>query len=77
MIYSLKVEEPEDLSRDVLKSETCALRIPELDLESGGIAISGKFTTVEGLILDIKNIVIIIFHNLFYLSAESAQYQRG
>ena len=53
----LKVEDPTDLSRDVLKSETCAVKIPELDLESEGIALSGKFTTVEGLLLDLKDVV--------------------
>ena len=30
---TLKVEDEEDLKRDILKSETCALICPELDLD--------------------------------------------
>lgn len=55
---TLRVETPEDLSRDVLKSETCSVIIPELELESEGVAISGKFTTVEGLVLDLKQAMV-------------------
>ena len=39
---TLKVQEPYDLARDVLKSETCELSIPELDLVVGGGLIGGK-----------------------------------
>ncbi|CAA2977060.1 zinc finger ZPR1, partial [Olea europaea subsp. europaea] len=48
------VSVPEDFSRDVLKSDTCSLSIPELDLEVGAAALGGKFTTVEGLLQDMK-----------------------
>ena len=41
--------DPTDLSRDVLKSETCAILIPELEFEMGGHALGGRFTTIEGL----------------------------
>ncbi|XP_045106937.1 zinc finger protein ZPR1-like [Portunus trituberculatus] len=51
---TLKVKESYDLARDVLKSETCELSIPELDLVVGGGLIGGKFTTLEGLLKDIK-----------------------
>ncbi|EFA05991.1 zinc finger protein ZPR1 [Tribolium castaneum] len=44
----------EDFSRDVLKSETCSLKIPELELEVGPHALGGRFTTVEGLLVAIK-----------------------
>lgn len=47
---TLLVHSPEDLRRDVLKSETCRLSIPELDMEGGQGVMVGKFTTVEGLI---------------------------
>ncbi|KAL1500998.1 hypothetical protein ABEB36_006405 [Hypothenemus hampei] len=50
----VKVSNKEDLTRDVLKSETCDLEIPELDLTVGPHALGGRFTTVEGLILAIK-----------------------
>ncbi|XP_063905343.1 zinc finger protein ZPR1 [Zophobas morio] len=44
-----------DFSRDVLKSETCDLKIPELDLEVGPHALGGRFTTVEGLLVAMKD----------------------
>ncbi|XP_003740879.1 zinc finger protein ZPR1 [Galendromus occidentalis] len=49
----LRLERPEDLSRDVLKSETCLLEIPELEFEGGSALITGKFTTIEGLLDDL------------------------
>lgn len=33
-----------------LKSETCTMSIPELELEVGGRALGGRFTTTEGLL---------------------------
>lgn len=50
---SLKVTCEEDLSRDILKSESCGLRIPELDLELESGTLGGKFTTVEGLLQNV------------------------
>merc|ERR1711912_68067 len=47
-----------DLARDVLKSDSCGLAIPEFDFEMGRGAIQGKFTTVEGLLGDIKKTVL-------------------
>ncbi|GMR58531.1 hypothetical protein PMAYCL1PPCAC_28726 [Pristionchus mayeri] len=44
------IEEPVDLARDVLKSDTCGLSIPALDLEVGSGALSSRFTTIEGLL---------------------------
>nr|CAH7746194.1 unnamed protein product [Callosobruchus chinensis] len=51
----VKVTSRDDFSRDVLKSETCSLSIPELELEVGPHALGGRFTTVEGLILAVKD----------------------
>lgn len=45
----LNVTDPTDMSRDVLKSETCSIAIPELEFEMGGHALGGRFTTLEGL----------------------------
>eukprot|EP00088_Acartia_fossae_P053748 TRINITY_DN6132_c0_g1_i1.p1 TRINITY_DN6132_c0_g1~~TRINITY_DN6132_c0_g1_i1.p1 ORF type:complete len:174 (-),score=52.75 TRINITY_DN6132_c0_g1_i1:405-848(-) len=42
--------DPFDLNRDILKSETCSIAIPELEFEMGGHALGGRFTTLEGLI---------------------------
>jgi len=52
---SLHVLKAEDLSRDILKSETATLSIPELDftLNQYG-SMGGRFTTVEGLITTIR-----------------------
>lgn len=44
----------EDFSRDLLKSETCDMEIPELELEVGPTILGGRFTTVEGIIAAIK-----------------------
>ncbi|KAI4493538.1 hypothetical protein M0804_001714 [Polistes exclamans] len=44
----------EDFSRDLLKSETCYMEIPELELEVGPAALGGRFTTVEGVIAATK-----------------------
>lgn len=51
----VEVKTKNDLTRDVLKSETCDLKIPELDLEVGPHALGGRFTTIEGLCLAIKD----------------------
>ena len=47
---TLKVEDLDDLSRDVLKSETAALTIPEIDLHLQPGTLGGRFTTLEGLL---------------------------
>ncbi|XP_057663783.1 zinc finger protein ZPR1 [Diorhabda carinulata] len=49
------VKSKEDFSRDVLKSETCSLSIPQLDLEVGPHALGGRFTTIEGLLQAMKD----------------------
>ena len=47
---TLRVEDTEDLSRDVLKSETAGLAIPEIDLHLNPGTLGGRFTTLEGLL---------------------------
>ena len=44
----------EDFNRDLLKSETCHMQIPELELEIGPAALGGRFTTAEGILVAIK-----------------------
>uniref|UniRef100_A0A2C9JPF3 Zinc finger protein ZPR1 n=1 Tax=Biomphalaria glabrata TaxID=6526 RepID=A0A2C9JPF3_BIOGL len=51
----LIINTQEDLSRDVLKSELATLSIPELDFEMEMGTLGGKFTTIEGLLMDVKN----------------------
>lgn len=52
---TLKMTEAEDLSRDILKSETCGLSIPEINLELTPGTLGGRFTTVEGLIRQVHD----------------------
>jgi zinc finger protein len=47
---TLRVEDADDLSRDILKSETCGLEIPEIDLTLHAGTLGGRFTTVEGIL---------------------------
>lgn len=46
----LRVESAQDLSRDLLKSDTAMVSIPELELELQHGTLGGMFTTVEGLL---------------------------
>lgn len=50
---TLKVTDPEDLARDILKSETCGLLIPELNLDLTPGTLGGRFTTIEGLLTQV------------------------
>ncbi|KAG8744398.1 nucleolar zinc-finger protein, partial [Ceratobasidium sp. 428] len=47
------VEDAEDLSRDILKSETCGLEIPEIELHLQPGTLGGRFTTLEGLLTQV------------------------
>ena len=60
---TLRVTDPTDMSRDVLKSETCAVLIPELEFEMGGHALGGRFTTIEGLM---ENMLESVEQNSFW-----------
>lgn len=55
---TLHITDPSDMTRDVLKSETCSVLIPELEFELGMAAVGGKFTTLEGLLKDIKDLIV-------------------
>jgi zinc finger protein len=48
---TLKLERIEDLYRELVKSETCSLYIPELGLELTMGSMGGRFTTVEGILI--------------------------
>lgn len=50
---TLNVTDMDDLSRDVLKSNTAAIRIPEIDLEIEGGSLGGLYSTVEGILTKI------------------------
>ncbi|GMN60250.1 hypothetical protein TIFTF001_029341 [Ficus carica] len=51
---NLTVKNTADLSRDVIKSDTAGVKIPELDLELASGTLGGIVTTVEGLITKIS-----------------------
>jgi zinc finger protein len=51
---TLKLTSEEDLNRDILKSETCTLEIPEIDLHLTTGALGGRFTTLEGLLKQVR-----------------------
>ncbi|XP_047439111.1 zinc finger protein ZPR1 [Mugil cephalus] len=55
---TLHITDASDMTRDVLKSETCSIEIPEVEFEVGMGALSGKFTTLEGLLTDIKDLTV-------------------
>ncbi|XP_078324355.1 zinc finger protein ZPR1-like [Crassostrea virginica] len=51
---TLKITDPTDMSRDVLKSDTASMAIPELDFCAEMGTLGGRFTTLEGLLENIK-----------------------
>ena len=52
---TLKVESPTDLARDILKSESCYMKCPELLLSVNPGTLGGRFTTVEGLLTQVRD----------------------
>ncbi|RYP04596.1 hypothetical protein DL764_004333 [Monosporascus ibericus] len=52
---ALRVESAQDLARDILKSESCSLECPELSLQVNPGTLGGRFTTVEGLLTQVRN----------------------
>lgn len=50
---TLKVTDPDDMARDILKSETCGLTIPDLNLDLTPGTLGGRFTTIEGLLTQV------------------------
>lgn len=51
---TLRVESREDLSRDILKADTCLVTCEELDLAAQPGTLGGKFTTIEGILTEIQ-----------------------
>ena len=52
---TLHVRSADDLKRDILKSDTTSVEIPEIDLELVAGTLGGKYTTLEGILNDIKS----------------------
>lgn len=51
----LQVNSIDDLGRDILKSDTASIEIPELELELQPGTLGAKYTTIEGILLDIRD----------------------
>jgi len=49
------VNSKEDLSRDILKAESCAMSCPELNLNVEPGTLGGRFTTVEGILTQVRD----------------------
>lgn len=52
---TVSVESAEDLTRDILKSESCAVQCPELSLSVEPGTLGGRFTTIEGLLTQVRD----------------------
>jgi zinc finger protein len=52
---TLTIRGPEDLGREVLKSDTAGIAIPELELELQEGGLDGVYSTVEGLLKKMKD----------------------
>lgn len=52
---SLKVSQPEDLNRDILKSQSCVVNLPECQVNMGPGTMGARFTTVEGLLTQVRD----------------------
>jgi zinc finger protein len=50
--FTLKLTDPSDLNRDLLKSDMGSLEIPEIEFCMNEGTLGGKFTTIEGLLKD-------------------------
>ncbi|XP_031623256.1 zinc finger protein ZPR1 [Contarinia nasturtii] len=55
---TVKIDGREDMSRDVLKSDTCTIDIPELESEFGASGLGGRFTTIEGILSAIRDQIL-------------------
>eukprot|EP00013_Stygamoeba_regulata_P021632 CAMPEP_0177649110 /NCGR_PEP_ID=MMETSP0447-20121125/11193_1 /TAXON_ID=0 /ORGANISM="Stygamoeba regulata, Strain BSH-02190019" /LENGTH=507 /DNA_ID=CAMNT_0019151809 /DNA_START=145 /DNA_END=1668 /DNA_ORIENTATION=+ len=48
---TLRVETPEDLNRQVVKSETASIQVPELELEIPSVTQAGSMNTIQGVLV--------------------------
>ncbi|KAL6706768.1 nucleolar zinc-finger protein [Coniothyrium glycines] len=52
---TIAIDTKEDLSRDILKAESCAMSCPELNLSVEPGTLGGRFTTIEGLLTQVRD----------------------
>lgn len=48
--YEVRVEKPEDMNRDIFKSESAEIEIPEIGCTVVSGSLGGVYSTIEGLI---------------------------
>ena len=53
--YELKMTCEADLTRDILKTHDATISIEEVELSMGATTLGGKFTTIEGIISNIRD----------------------
>lgn len=53
--FTLLIADEEDMSRDLLKSDSARVSLPELELDTMSGTLGGRFTTVEGILGLIKD----------------------
>lgn len=70
---TLKLTSIEDISRDILKSETCKLSIPEIDLDLETGTLGGRFTTLEGLLMQVHKE---LSSKVSFLQGDSADFEK-
>jgi zinc finger protein len=49
-VFELKVSDPKDLNRQVIKSDSASLKIPEIDFEVPALTQKGEISTIEGFL---------------------------
>jgi len=47
---TFSVEKPEDLNRDIFKSDTCRIQIPEVEFSMEPGTLGSMYSTVEGVL---------------------------
>ncbi|KZM21798.1 nucleolar zinc-finger protein [Ascochyta rabiei] len=52
---TVEIQNSADMSRDILKAESCAMSCPELNLSVEPGTLGGRFTTVEGLLTQVRD----------------------
>ncbi|KAJ2003143.1 nucleolar zinc-finger protein [Coemansia thaxteri] len=70
---TLTIEDKDDLSRDILKSETSSFNIPELELDMLAGTLGGRFTTIEGLVRQVHDE---LDRRVPFLEGDSAESER-
>jgi zinc finger protein len=53
-----KVETPDDMNRDIFKSDSCTLEIPEVDFAMAPGTLGSMYTTTEGLLDKVRILII-------------------